>query len=91
MNIRRRLTSPAIQMITIGDLCAERWKISRSTLYNWIDLGLVPRGHKMKHCQTLFWYSNEIDEIERELISMGYLKRHNIHNFFSKLLAKCFP
>lgn len=88
--LTHKLSSPAYQMITVGELCGKRWNISRSTLYNWIELGLVPKGHKFAHCNTLFWYSDEIDRIERMLVEEGYLKRSRIRSFFKALIDRIY-
>lgn len=82
----RILTSPSVQTYYIGDLC-ERWNRSPKTIQNWIDLGLVRRGHKRRGDSRLFWYASEIDDDARQLTKMGYLKPCN--SPVMRLMERC--
>lgn len=70
--------SPDIQRKYIGDL-ADRWGVTERTVQNWIDLGLVRKGRKRAGDTRRWWYANEVDEDERNLINYGYLKPKKSH------------
>lgn len=69
----RILLSPSVQVMYLADLC-ERWNKAPKTIKNWVDVGLVRRGHKRRGDTRLFWYASEVDEDTRVLERMGYVK-----------------
>lgn len=86
LKFTRIMTSPSVQTLYIHDL-AHRWCKTPKTIYNWIELGLLPRGHKRTHDTRLFWYASEIDEIERSLVSYGYLTARR--STVMRLIERC--
>lgn len=70
--------SPDIQRKYIGDL-AERWGVTERTVQNWIELGIVRKGRKRAGDTRRWWYADEVDSDERELIRLGYFKPKKSH------------
>lgn len=88
LGIIKVAASPAIQRKYIYDL-SDRWGVSERTIKNWIDAGLVRKGHKRAGDTRLWWYASEVDEDERALIHYGYLKPKKSHRlkYFAKMIA----
>lgn len=82
----RIMTAPSVQTLYIHDL-AKRWNKNPKTIHTWIDLGLLPHGHKRMHDTRAFWYASEIDAAERQLISFGYVKPRR--SSVMRLIERC--
>lgn len=82
----RILTSPSVQVLYMADLC-ERWNKSPKTIQNWIDIGLVRKGHKRRGDTRLFWYASEIDEDSKQLVKYGYLQP--MRSSVLRLIERC--
>lgn len=82
----RIMTAPSVQTLYMHDL-ANRWRKTPKTIYNWIDLGIMPKGHKRAHDTRTFWYASEIDEAERTLIAYGYLTQRR--GTVMRLIERC--
>lgn len=82
----RIMTAPSVQTLYIHDL-AKRWNKSTKTILNWIDIGLLPHGHKRMHDTRSFWYASEIDEAEKRLAAYGYItpRRGGVY----RLIQRC--
>lgn len=78
ISIIKVAASPAIQKKYISDL-ADRWGVTERTVQNWVEHGLVRPGKKRAGDTRRFWYADEIDEDERELIKYGYFKPKKLH------------
>ena len=66
--------SPGVQKKYIWDL-AKRWNVTQRTVENWIKCGVVRQGRKSVHDTRLWWSDADLDEDERKLIKLGYLKK----------------
>lgn len=84
LGVIRLAASPDIQRKFLPDV-ASRFHVTEKTVRNWIDLGLVPHGHKVAHDTRHWWYTDELDESERNLIHMGYIKPTHHHHHLSRL------
>lgn len=87
LGVIRIAASPDMQKRYIFDL-AKRWNRSERTIRSWIEIGMVREGHKMAHDSRMYWYADEIDEDERNLIAYGYLKpkKHHRLRYFCDLI-----
>lgn len=72
LQFTRIMTAPSVQTLYMHDL-AHRWRKTPKTIYNWIELGFLHKGHKRAHDTRTFWYASEIDEAECALVAYGYL------------------
>lgn len=68
--------SPGVQKKYIWDL-AKRWNVTQRTVENWIKCGVVRPGRKSVHDTRLWWSDADLDEDERKLIKLGYIKKPN--------------
>lgn len=68
--------SPGVQKKYIWDL-AKRWNKTQRTVENWIKDGVVRPGRKSVHDTRLWWSDADLDEDERKLIKLGYIKKPN--------------
>lgn len=68
--------SPGVQKKYIWDL-AKRWDVTQRTVENWIKVGVVRPGRKSVHDTRLWWSDADLDEDERKLIKLGYIKKPN--------------
>ncbi|MBO5886589.1 MAG: hypothetical protein J6Q60_01030 [Bacteroidaceae bacterium] len=68
--------SPGVQKKYIWDL-AKRWNVTQRTVENWIKVGVVRPGRKSVHDTRLWWSDADLDEDERKLIKLGYIKKPN--------------
>lgn len=66
--------SPGVQKKYVWDL-AQRWNVTIRTVENWIKIGVVRPGRKSAHDTRLWWNDAELDEDERQLVKLGYIKK----------------
>lgn len=87
LGVIKLAASPAMQKKYIYEV-ADRFRVSEKTIRNWIDIGVLPEGHKVAHDTRHFWYAEELDEYERDLIKYGYLKPRKQHRlgYFSRMI-----
>ncbi len=78
IGVIRVAASPSVQKKYIGDL-SERWGVTERTIQHWIELGIVRKGRKRAGDTRRFWYADEVDIDERELIRLGYFKPKKSH------------
>lgn len=74
ISIVKLSASPGVQKKYIWDL-AERWNVNQRTINNWISAGVLRQGRKSVHDTRLWWSESDLDEDERQLIKLGYLKK----------------
>lgn len=87
LGVIKLAASPDVQKKYIYQL-AERWNVTERTIYNWIEIGILPSGHKTAHDTRLWWYADELDEAEREMIAYGYLrpKKHHRVGYLRRMI-----
>ena len=67
---------------------ADRFGVTERTIRNWIEVGLLPEGHKVAGDTRHFWYADELDTAERELIKYGYIRPKKNHRvgYFRRMI-----
>lgn len=86
IGVIRIVSSPDVQRKFLPDV-ASRFHVSEKTVRNWVEVGILPHGHKVAHDTRHWWYADELDEAERELIQLGYIKPARHHRHIARLSA----